>query len=137
MAIAAPELVVTKLSSEVKVEPGDVITFTIVVSNQGAGWATNAVISDPLPSGLVFIGPITLEPPSAGAPQSSPPHLAQDVTINPGESVTITFPVMVTGEMPITNTAYVTSDEVLAPVAGSVVITRVPYRVFLPMILRE
>ena len=134
---AQPELVVTKSSSEVEVEPGDVVTFAIVVDNQGAGWATNAVILDPLPLGLTFIGPITLEPPSAGAPQSGPPLLAHSVTVTPGESVTVTFPVMVSGEGPIINTVQVTSDEVLAPVTDSVVLTTGQYRVFLPTILRK
>ena len=132
---AQAELVVTKSSSKAVVEPGDLITYTIVVSNEGGGWATNAVISDPLPSGLAFVGPITLEPPTAGVPQFGPPILAQGVTVTPGESITITFPVMVSGQAPITNTVFVTSDEMLTPVSDSVVVTTGRTRVFLPVIL--
>lgn len=107
--------------------PGEVITITIQVSNGLTETITGGVISDTLPVGLNFIGPITLDPPLSGTVGLSPPTLVTDLMIGTEEQVTVTFPVSVSygiaGNTVITNTAWVTSTEVITPVLGSAIIT--------------
>ena len=106
--------------------PGQGIIYSVVVFNSGTGDATNAVVSDTLPGGLTFAGPVTLDPPGAGT-TGTPPTLVSGLTIAAGERITLTFPVTVNtglaaGTM-ITNTASVTSTEVATPLAGSTRLT--------------
>jgi uncharacterized repeat protein (TIGR01451 family) len=121
-----PNLSLTKAVDDNIPEPGQRITYTLIVSNSGVGNATSALISDTLPTGLTFVGPVTLDPPSA-AMIGPPPTLVSGLTIPSGQSVTVTFPVTVSLGLSsgtiITNTAAVTSVEVSTPVTGGVVIT--------------
>jgi len=86
---------------------------------------TDALLSDPLPSGLTFAGPVTLDPPGAGT-VGPPPTLVSGLTIAPGQSVTVTLPVTVNYGLAagttITNTATLSSGTG-APVEDSVAIT--------------
>jgi uncharacterized repeat protein (TIGR01451 family) len=121
-----PELTVLKAAAPGDPRPGRTVAYTITVSNDGAGDATGAVISDTMPSDIVFAGPVTLEPPGAGT-VGSPPLLVHSATITAGTSITVTFPVTVnaclaTGAL-ITNTASVSCTEMPAPVWASVPIT--------------
>jgi uncharacterized repeat protein (TIGR01451 family) len=108
-------------------EPGDMITYTITVDNAGPSDAFNALISDTMPAGINFVGPITLEPPSAGTPGTAPPMLASDVTINAGESVIVSYPVTVSedliGGTVISNLAVISSSEVITPATDTATIT--------------
>ena len=66
------------------VTPGETFTYTIRIScsNIGSGGCTNAVLTDPLPDGLVFAGDassITVQPDGAGTASIS------------GTTVTVTF----------------------------------------------
>ena len=55
--VVAPEadLEITKLVSQVTSRDNDIITWTIIVKNNGPDTAVNAVVSDKLPSGVVYI----------------------------------------------------------------------------------
>jgi uncharacterized repeat protein (TIGR01451 family) len=121
-----PELGVSKEVDNASPQPGQVITYTIVVSNSGDLEATGVVVSDTVPGGLTFAGPVSLDPPGAGT-TGTPPILVYDATIAAGGSITVTFPVTVnmylaTGTV-ITNTTAVTCSEVPTPAEGSVPIT--------------
>jgi uncharacterized repeat protein (TIGR01451 family) len=52
-----PELAVTKTSSAAgtPVNPGDTLTYTIVVENNGSGTANNVVVNDVLPAGVSYV----------------------------------------------------------------------------------
>jgi uncharacterized repeat protein (TIGR01451 family) len=110
---------------------GRLITYTIFISNSGTGDATNAVVSDTLPGGLTFAGPVTLVPPQPGAILAGSagdlPTLASGLTITVGQRITLTFPVTVNvglaGGTVLTNTASVTCTEVITPQTGSVAVT--------------
>jgi len=95
-------------------DPGQRITYTIVVTSSGGG-ATNVLITDTWePAGaLTIAGPIVLDPASAGVTGTFPYTLAHGVTITAGESVTVTFPVTVNaaGGTIITNSATANSNE--------------------------
>jgi uncharacterized repeat protein (TIGR01451 family) len=121
--VPLPELSMQKDVTALVVAPGTPITYTIIVSNAGGGSATGAVLSDTMPSGVTFAGPVTLDPPGAGT-VGTPPILVSGAIIAAGGSITVTAPVTVNtclsvGTM-ITNTAAVSSTEVPTPVESSV-----------------
>lgn len=92
--VGPPQLAITKtvqLSSN-PVQAGDPLTYTIVVANQGAGNASNVVITDILPT---YIDGLDLN---------------QTLDITAGESLTFTLNVTLSNSVPfgevITNTAF-------------------------------
>lgn len=94
-------------------------------------------------TGLIFAGPVNLEGPSGTI--GSPSILVSNLNIKAGEKITITFPVTValeqTANTIITNTAFVSSTEVITPVMASQVITVTTNgttgRIYLPLILKN
>ncbi|MBN1315138.1 MAG: VCBS repeat-containing protein, partial [Anaerolineales bacterium] len=108
--------------------PGQTITFTITVFNPLLNDLTDVEITDTLPKELEFVGPVILDPyqPDAilAADSGDLPVLAAGVEITAGETVTLTFPVMVDERVKwgttITNTASVVSNETPDPSSGSV-----------------
>lgn len=78
---------------------GEVITFTITISNNGPSNATNVVMSDPLPLGLILSSTI----PSQGSYNSGSGLWAVG-TITYSESVTLSLVVTVTSAGTVTNT---------------------------------
>jgi uncharacterized repeat protein (TIGR01451 family)/fimbrial isopeptide formation D2 family protein len=120
---AVTNLALTKLASTTYPTAGQRITYTLTVANTFTDTAmTGALVSDTLPAGLSLAGPVTLDPPGAGTAGGAPPLLAYNLTISPGQSVDVTFPVTVAEGLPattvITNTATITSNEVLTPVVA-------------------
>jgi uncharacterized repeat protein (TIGR01451 family) len=119
-----PDLSVTKSANPEPVEAGDVLNYSIVITNNGLGDATGVTVSDPLPANTHFVpGSIVLDPPGAGTAGTAPPTLATDVRINAGDSVEISY--QVTVDVPlnagtiIENEASVTSTQDPTPVTGS------------------
>jgi uncharacterized repeat protein (TIGR01451 family) len=123
---ATPILTLSKDVDDAMPSPGQVITYTIIITNSGALSATNVSVSDTLPLGLSFVGPITIDPVESGVAGNSStlPILVDDLTVATGKQVTITFPITVDdnlmGSHIITNTASVTSTEVNTPIYANV-----------------
>ena len=86
-----------------------------MVSNSGPIDATDALISDTLPTELNFVGPVTLDPPGPGT-LGAPPILGSGLFISAGHSITLTFPVTVAQGLAVgtrlTNTVAVTCSQV-------------------------
>jgi len=124
--LPGPELSLTKLVDNPTPPPGQTIHYSLVFSNIGLGASTNTTLSDTLPAGLTLAGPVTLNPPGLGLPGTLP-NLVTGLTLAAGQSLTVTVPVMVnTGQaanLIITNTATLTSSEVLTPLIASATIT--------------
>jgi uncharacterized repeat protein (TIGR01451 family) len=122
----APKLHMRKtLSPSTPLQPGNRIMYTIVVSNSGEMNATDALISDTLPTNTTFVpGSITLDPPTIGITGTQPPLLAHNLTIATGQTITVTFAVNVDLPLPngthIINTANITSAEVSEPITATV-----------------
>ncbi len=121
----APDLILSKDVDDDTPALDQEIVYTIVVNNDGTGDANHAVISDTLRDGLTFVeGSVELEIGGMVVnPGSSPPTLAEDLFIGSGESVTLTFGAVVSGDIDtigtvIFNTASVTSTEVATPVTN-------------------
>ncbi|MDM8521432.1 Calx-beta domain-containing protein [Anaerolineales bacterium HSG6] len=125
----SPELTLTKTVNDDTPMAGSLITYTIVVSNGGMVDATGAVISDTMPTGLTFAGPVTVEPTGAGT-TGTPTDIVTALTITAGEMITLTMPVTVdasvVGNTVITNLAWVTSSEVITTISDTAVITVMP-----------
>jgi predicted outer membrane repeat protein len=118
-----PGLYLYKTASRDWVSTGDLVTCTLRATNSYTGTTmTGSVISDSLPSGLALDGPIVLEPAGAGTVVPGLPILVEDLTLEPGQSVTVTLRVAVSKEAPagsITNTASVRSAQVSMPQRAS------------------
>ncbi len=112
-----------KYASNAAPQPGQTITFTIVATSTGVT-LTNASISDPLPSGLNFIGPITLDDPTGtGTAGSVPPTLVSGLNLHPGDAVTVTFPVTISTWADLLNTAAISATQLVTPVTAAVLIS--------------
>jgi len=95
-------------------QPGDVLTYTLVLTNEDQCWPYTAVLTDPVPANTTYIGS------SAQATSGSVQYDEVDDlihwqgTLAPREVSTITFMVWVHDDVPpgtlITNTAYLGSE---------------------------
>ncbi|WP_417749945.1 SdrD B-like domain-containing protein [Rosistilla oblonga] len=104
------DLAVTKQDSVDPVVPGNQMTYTLVVTNNGPSDASGVILTDTLPAGLTLAGNTTT--------QGSVSNSGGIVTANlgnlaSGESATITLTVDVASSVTaaFTNTATVTSNE--------------------------
>jgi len=137
------DLTLAKTVDDDTPNPGQLITFTITVNSGGFFSATNAIISDTLPLGLTFAGPVALEGTGGTVAQDSDdlPTLASGVTIVASGRITLTFPVTVETGLadgtPITNTVAFSSTQLSASQRGSVGLTVTYGRVYLPVVIRN
>lgn len=76
---------------------GDIVMYTVIVSNPGFIAATNAQVTISLPQGIVFI-PASVIVDEMFAPQVTPDTGIQLGEILPGSSIRIQYRVQVTGE---------------------------------------
>jgi uncharacterized repeat protein (TIGR01451 family)/CSLREA domain-containing protein len=119
--------------------PGDLITYTVTITNSGALTATNVIVSDTLPDGLTFVGPVTIDPPQPGATVAVTggdlPSLVSGMAVDAGVSVTVTFVLLVdlyqADGTEIENVVSVIGDEVITPETGDISITVRAPRLFL------
>ncbi len=110
------------------VSPGQVLTYTVVVANEGQGYAIGVKIDDPLPVNTGYISDsLVLLPAGAGLQGDGPPLLASGLVISPGDAVTVSWAVTVTDQLVsdtvITNTASVTAPQIPALLTDSVTTT--------------
>ena len=95
-------------------QPGDVLTYTLVIENAGPSPVYTAVLTDPIPYGTTYVG---------ASVQASSGYVQYDEAENlirwqgdlaPSQMLTITFMVWVHDDVPsgttITNAAYIYSD---------------------------
>ena len=103
--VAVPNLQIVKTGPATATAGADIV-YTITVTNIGAGSATNAMLTDPAPSGLTFV--------SAGGQCAGSPLPCNLGTLNSGQSITVpavTFSIAAGFSGTIINTASVTSDQ--------------------------
>lgn len=129
--VGAPVLVLSKTVNDLTPVVGDRITYTILVANTGTADATTAQLTDTLPSGVTFAGPVILDPGQSTATLAITagdlPDLATGLTITAGEQITLTLPVTVDATLndgaELTNTAAITSTELTTAVSDTATIT--------------
>jgi len=92
--VSAPNVVVVKSTSAIDAVVGDVITYTVVVTNSGIEVVNNVVMVDPVPAGTVFVtGSVTVD--GVARPTGNPNTGITLGSIAAGASVTVTFRVEV------------------------------------------
>ena len=108
------DLAVTKTVNDAQPNVGDVITFTVTVTNNGPDDANGVSISDALPPGLAFVSAIE----SQGT-YSSTSGVWTVGTIPGGGFATLQLTARVTDSQAVTNTADVGSVAEFDPIPGN------------------
>ena len=106
LVIPSADLALTKFASSPSAQPGDQVTFTLTLTNNGPSPAQNITITDPLPSGLQFVSA------SAGCSFAASTVTCTLATLASGATATLTITTSPTGAaagQTLTNTATVTS----------------------------
>ncbi|MEO2203779.1 hypothetical protein ABGV42_08520 [Paenibacillus pabuli] len=92
--VSAPNVTVVKSTDAIDAVVGDVITYTVVVTNAGIEVVNNVVMVDPVPAGTVFVpGSVTVD--GVPRPTGNPNTGITLGSIAAGASVTVTFRVEV------------------------------------------
>jgi len=100
-ATGLADLSITK-SGPGEANPTNLVDFTLIITNNGPGTATNTVVNDPTPTGLTFVG-------NGGACGTPFPCLLG--TMTPGKVLAITSRYQVSTQLgTVTNTATVSSS---------------------------
>jgi uncharacterized repeat protein (TIGR01451 family) len=93
--VSAPNITVTKTANHTAAAVGEILTYTIVVSNTSSVAVNNVIVSDPVPTGGTFVaGSVTIN--GITIPAANPNTGISVGSIAPGSSVTITFGVTIT-----------------------------------------
>ncbi len=119
------ELALTKTVNQDIIAPGEVVNYTLVVSNTGLSDATNITLTDDMPEALKLAGDVTLTDSSGNVTILQPelPVLSDDLSIAASEQVTVTIPVrLIPGRVDapvIENTATASSPAAPEPVSDT------------------
>src|SRR5262249_883517 len=100
------DLAITKTVDHPTPNVGDVVTFTLTLTNKGPDSATGGPVPDPLPAGLIFVSA------SASVGTYDPAAGVWTVgTLAAGASATLTITAAVAGSAPVTNIATAGGNE--------------------------
>lgn len=125
----APYLALTKSAQPAGVPVGDAITYTLVAQNDGAETATGVVLSDTVPADTTLdAGSLSGDAATTGTTPGSVITWDTGADLDPGQALTRTFIVHVTGGTSIANIAYVGA----ANVSGSNASNQVQTPVWVP-----
>lgn len=95
--INTADITTTKTVSQAFANAGDVLTYTLVLQNNGNTAANNVAITDAIPAGTTFV------PGSVTGAIGTPPNLTLANPIPAGGSATVTFQVLVGNTVPTPN----------------------------------
>ncbi|WP_420819544.1 DUF7507 domain-containing protein [Paenibacillus pinistramenti] len=90
LPVSAPDVSAVKSTSFTAAAIGDIIPYTLQITNEGADTINNIIVSDPVPDGASFVeGSVTLN----GSPlQSANPAVGFAIgSLTPGASATVAF----------------------------------------------
>ena len=113
----AADLRLTKTASNTT--PGNTVSFTVTVTNDGPNGTTDARVLDPLPAGLTFVSATASQGVYSSTAVVGPPAYPAGTwrlgALNNGATATLTINASVTGTTPITNTAQVSYSDLFDP----------------------
>lgn len=125
----------TKTANLTFAEIDDIVTYTVTFTNQGTIPATGVTITDSLPPGTTFItNSVTVN--NVAQPGVSPVTGIPVGTVNPGETVTVTFQIQINAIPPngkIENTASITYTSQPNPSEPPITTTETTPTVTLPV----
>lgn len=124
--------------------PGDAVTFQIVVTNNEETAATNTQINFEMADGLLLNGPVVVAQGNelSGGLGGNPPLIASDLTVLPGQQVTITVPALVSDSLSpgtvLQTVISVSSMEFGSPppTTQTIVVDAAVNQLFIPLIIR-
>jgi len=110
--IPTVDLGIAKSDGRATVRPGDVLTYTVLVSNTGPSRAVNATLTDTFPAQITNPFWNCIASVGSTCPASGSGHLNATILLAPNGAltVTITGTVALTATGPLTNTAYVSAS---------------------------
>ena len=100
------DVVVTKSVSDATPDPGQTITYTVGVENEGPSTAAGVILTDPIPAGLTFVS-ATMEGQAGSSNGTTVTFPSIDIDSGQTATATLTFTVDTTSTGTITNTASV------------------------------
>ncbi|WP_162389143.1 SdrD B-like domain-containing protein, partial [Spirosoma endbachense] len=86
-----PELRLEKRVDKSKASVGDVLSYSVVLTNIGSVVATNVLVSDSASTGLSYVLNSATVPVGTTFTQGTPTSLWKVASLNPGQSLTLTF----------------------------------------------
>lgn len=93
--VSSPDISVVKSTQSIDAVVGDIITYSIAVTNNGIEAVNNVVLVDPVPTGSIFVaGSVTVD--LLSRPTANPNTGITIGTIAPDVTVVVTFQVKVT-----------------------------------------
>ncbi len=116
-----PKLSLEKYVNKTKAAVGEVISYTVVLSNTGRGTANNVIVRDSISSGIAVV-PGSVSVSQGVYQQGLPVSLWTLISLPPATTVTLTFSASATGEGVVYNTATIPGDT-------NTVCTSIPIRV--------
>ncbi|WP_460970563.1 SdrD B-like domain-containing protein [Spirosoma migulaei] len=117
----APTLSLDKFVDKSKAQIGDVLTYTIVVTNAGTTTATNLVVRDSSSIGLTYVLNSATAPAGTTFTSGSPVNTWTIASISAGQSLSLTFQAVADSSGILYNTAVIPGDTATA-------CTSIPYR---------
>lgn len=101
--LTQPRLGVRKFSANEggnPLRPGERVTYTIVVRNEGTADATDVSISDTLPVWATWVsGSLSVQPSNTGVVLGVPPLLAQHAVVPAGQAITLSYAAVLTAPL--------------------------------------
>ena len=95
------DLIVNKAVDKVFANIGDTITYTVTLQNDGLAPLNNVAFQDPVPNGTTYVnGSLSVDAIFTG---TDPQTGLTVTTVNPGQTVTITWKVLIGNSLPIPN----------------------------------
>ena len=105
-----PKLTIDKLVNKSKAKVGDVMTYTLVLTNVGSVSATNVVVRDSATTGLRYVAGSATAPAGTTFSPGAPISTWTVATIAPAQSLSITFQAIADSSGILYNTATIPGD---------------------------
>ncbi|GAB3944026.1 hypothetical protein GCM10028805_11090 [Spirosoma harenae] len=110
IAPAVPVLSLQKLVNKSVAKIGDLLTYTIALTNTGSTSATNVVVIDSISAGLHYLANSATIPAATTFTQGTPVSSWRVASISPGQKLTLTFQARVDSTGILYNTAMIPGD---------------------------
>jgi CSLREA domain-containing protein/uncharacterized repeat protein (TIGR01451 family) len=109
--IPTVDLGLDKTDAQATTRPGEILTYTLLISNTGPSSAISATLTDTFPAQISGISWVCAATPGSACPASGSGDISATVMLAPNGALTITITgtVVITASGVLTNTAYVTA----------------------------